>query len=165
MDFADLTKRFCDAACAGGAELAALFTEDGIYHDGFYGDFHGRKAIADMIDAHFHGDAEDLVWPMIEPTCFGDRGYSRYLFGYTSRIPGCEGRRVVFEGMSRFHLRDGLVAHYTEIFDPGIGMAQLGFPPERIGKRARKSGATKWHPSLPVRRWRCHSSAGASRCR
>jgi hypothetical protein len=48
---------------------------------------------------------------------------------------------VVFEGMSRFHLRDGLVAHYTEIFDPGIGMAQLGFPPERIGKRARKSAA------------------------
>ena len=33
------------------------------------------------------------------------------------------------------------MAHYTEIFDPGIGMAQLGFPPERIGKRARKSGA------------------------
>ncbi|HJN22142.1 MAG TPA: nuclear transport factor 2 family protein, partial [Alphaproteobacteria bacterium] len=91
MDFADLTKHFCDAACTGGAELAVLFTEDGIYHDGFYGDFQGREAIADMIDAHFHGDAEDLVWQMIEPTCSGDRGYARYLFGYTSRIPGCEG--------------------------------------------------------------------------
>lgn len=149
MDFADLTKRFCAAACTGGPELAALFTEDGVYHDGFYGDFTGRAAIAGMIDSHFRRDAENLVWEMHEPLGDARRGYARYRFGYSSRIAGCEGRRVVFEGMCRMVLRDGLIAHYTEVFDPGIGMAQLGFAPARIGKRARKSAqALRQQPAM-----------------
>ena len=61
MDFPDLTKRFCHAACSGGAELAALFTEHVGYHDGFYGEFTGREAIAGMIDDYFRCDAEDFV--------------------------------------------------------------------------------------------------------
>jgi hypothetical protein len=139
MDFAALTKRFCDSACIGGADLAAVFTEDGTYHDGFYGDFTGRAAITDMIDNHFRRDAQDFVWEMTEPARDGDIGYARYRFGYTSRIPGREGTRVVFTGISRFKLQGDLIEHYTEIFDPGIGMAQLGFDPDRIAKRARRT--------------------------
>lgn len=139
MDFANLTARFSDAACRGGAELAVLFTEDGIYHDGFYGEFRGRTAIADMIDSHFQRDAEDFDWRMYEPVFADDIGYARYMFGYTSRIPGCEGRRVVFTGMSQFKLEGGLIKNYTEIFDAGLGMAQLGFGADRIAKRARRA--------------------------
>ena len=136
MDFADLTKRFCTAACTGGAELAAVFTEFGTYHDGFYGEFMGRDAIADMIDNYFRRDAEDFVWEMYEQAHGGDIGYARYRFGYTSKLDGHAGTRVVFTGISRFRLEGDLIAHYTEIFDPGVSMTQLGFSAERIAKRA-----------------------------
>jgi len=138
-DFTDLTKSFCQAACTGGVELAVLFSEDGTYHDGFYGEFIGRTAITDMIDNHFRRDAEDFIWQMYESAMSDGIGYARYRFGYTSKIAGCTGTRVVFTGMGRFRLEYGLIAHYTEIFDPGIGMAQLGFDAERIARRAQRS--------------------------
>jgi hypothetical protein len=139
MDFANLTTRFCEAACRGGAELAALFTEDGVYHDGFYGEFRGRAAIVDMIDNHFQRDARDFEWRMYEPVFAGDIGYARYMFGYTSKIPGSQDRRVVFAGMSQFRLEGELIKTYTEIFDAGLGMAQLGFNADRMAKRARRA--------------------------
>ncbi len=149
MDFADLTKRFCDAACSGGVELAALFTERGTYHDGFYGEFAGREEIAGMIDNYFRRDAEDFVWRMYEPAMSDGIGYARYRFGYTSKIGSREGTRVVFTGMGRFRLEDGLIAHYTETFGPGIGMAQLGFSSERIAKRAKRSAqALRGEPEM-----------------
>lgn len=138
-DFTDLTERFCQAACTGGAELAVLFSEDGTYHDGFYGEFIGRAAITDMIDNHFRRDAEDFIWQMYEPAMSDGIGYARYRFGYTSKIAGRTGTRVVFTGMGRFRLEDGLITHYTEIFDPGIGMTQLGFDAEHIARRAQRS--------------------------
>lgn len=139
MDFPALTQKFCDAACTGGKELAPLFTQDGTYHDGFYGAFTGRDAIEDMIDHYFQRDGEDFQWVMYEPVFAGGIGYARYIFGYTSRIAGCEGRRVVFEGISQFRIERGLIANYTEVFDAGIGTAQLGFGAERIAKRARNN--------------------------
>lgn len=149
MEFADLTKRFCDAGCTGGAELAEVFTELGTYHDGFYGEFMGREAIADMIDNYFRRDAEDFVWEMHDAARSGDLGYARYRFGYTSKIAGREGTRVVFTGISQFRLEGDLIAHYTEIFDPGVGMAQLGFSADRIAKRARRSAqALRGEPEM-----------------
>ncbi len=76
---------------------------------------------------------------MYEPALSGGIGYARYRFGYTSKISGREGTRVVFTGIGRFRFYGELIAHYTEIFDPGIGMAQFGFDGERIAKRARRS--------------------------
>jgi ketosteroid isomerase-like protein len=140
MDFAALTRRFCAAVTAGsGADLAALFTEDGVYHDGFYGAFRGRAAIADMIDNHFRRDAQDFMWEMADPALTGDVGYAWYSFAYTAKIDGAAGRRVVFEGISRFRLAGPLIAAYDEVFDAGIAMAQLGFAPERIARRARRA--------------------------
>ena len=52
MSFPDLLARFTGAVEAGdGAALAALFTDDGVYHDTFYGAFQGREAIRDMLEA------------------------------------------------------------------------------------------------------------------
>ncbi len=149
MDFTGLTNRFCDAACSGGAELAALFTEGGSYHDGFYGELTGRGEIAGMIDNYFRRDAENFVWRMYEPAMSGAIGYARYRFGYTSKIAGREGARVVFAGIGRFRLDGELIAHYTEIFDPGIGMAQLGFDAERIARRAHRGAqALRGEPEM-----------------
>ena len=87
-----------------------------------------------MLTEHFHGAAKDFRWQMLDPVCDGATGYARWLFSYTSTLPGAEGRRCVFKGMSRFELRDGLIARYTEVFDRGLALAQLDFPPERIAR-------------------------------
>ena len=54
MSFARILRDFAAAAEVGdGASFAALFTEDGVYHDAFYGPFSGRAAIADMLSGLF----------------------------------------------------------------------------------------------------------------
>ena len=51
MDFGVLIRKMTQAACEGdGAGVAACFTEDGVYHDVFYGSFEGRGRIAEMIN-------------------------------------------------------------------------------------------------------------------
>jgi len=135
VTFPDILARFTAAVQEGdGPALAALFTPDGVYVDGFYGPSAGREAIAHMLAEHFHGAAKDFLWQMLDPVCDGATGYARWLFSYTSTLPGAEGKRAVFEGMSRFELRDGLIARYTEVFDRGLALAQLDFPPERIAR-------------------------------
>lgn len=128
MDFESLLNDFTAAVENGdGQGLAGLFCEDGVYHDGFYGPSRGRAAIADMLETHFHGHAKDFRWRMRDPVCDGTLGYARYVFSYTSTMPDSEGKRVVFEGMSRFELEDGKIRDYSENFDTGVAMAQLGF--------------------------------------
>ena len=135
MDFQALLGRFTAAVEAGdGKRLGALFTEDGVYHDTFYGEFRGPEAIADMLENDFWRDARDFRWEMMEPVQAGDTGYARWLFSYTSRLPEAEGQRILFEGMSRFALEGGLIRHYGEVFDMGIALSQTNFPPERIAR-------------------------------
>lgn len=141
MDFPALLDRFTAAVESGGGQrLAELFTEDGAYNDGFYGPSTGRDAIAAMLEDHFHAHAKDFRWRMHNPVCDGTTGYASWDFSYTSKLPAAEGRRVIFEGMSRFDLGEaGLIRQYTEIFDIGIPMAQLGFPAERIARSLEKA--------------------------
>jgi hypothetical protein len=40
----------------------------------------------------------------------------------------------VIDGMSRFIVRDGLIAEYRESVNGGVAMAQLGVEPERMTK-------------------------------
>lgn len=141
-DLADFIDRFTQAACAGpGRRLAEFFTDDGVYHDGFYGAFAGRAAIAAMIDDHFHAHSENLDWTY-KDVCEGNGlAYGTYRFHYDSLLPNVHGTRITMEGMGRFRFRGGLIADYTEVFDVGIGLAQLGFPAERIARSLQKRAA------------------------
>lgn len=141
--FGALLARMTQAICRGdGAVAAACFTPEGIYHDGFYGEFCGREAIRAMIEQCFHRDARDFTWQLEDVVSDGRIGYARYDFSYVSMLAGAEGRRVGFAGISRCRLADGLIEHYDEAFDRGPVLAALGFPPERIAKvLARKPGA------------------------
>jgi uncharacterized protein (TIGR02246 family) len=133
--FAALLEAFTAAVVAGdGAGFAALFTEDGCYHDVFYGAFRGRAAIADMLENRFHRDAESFRWDMHEPARDGDTGYARYVFSYDSKLAGAEGRRVLFEGVSIFGLAGDKIRDYREVANVGPGLVALGFAPERIAK-------------------------------
>jgi len=137
--FQALLERMTQAICRGDAEAAAAcFTENGVYHDGFYGEFKGRAAIADMVRRHFHGNAADFSWTLSDVVAEGDRGYASYEFSYTARIPGSEGRRAGFSGICKVRLSGGMIERYEEIFERAQVLVRLGFADERILKSVRK---------------------------
>ena len=143
MALKTLLPEFSAAVEAGdGRALAACFTEDGIYCDTFYGEFEGRDAIAGMLENRFWRDADGFRWRFEDVCAAGRVGYASWLFGYRSRLEGAEGRRVAVEGMSRFRLRDGLIARYDELLDIAIALGQLDFAPERMARIAARHART-----------------------
>lgn len=122
----------------GGAALADQFTEDGVYHDLFYGPNQGRAKIAEMLEEHFWAHGEDYHWEMREPVVSGDIGYAHWTFSFTSKLDEAKGQRVVWNGMSRFKLRDGRIEHYKEMFDIAIALSQSNFAEGRISRIVAK---------------------------
>ncbi len=94
MDFHALLRNFCESVeQKDGHRLASLFTEDGVYHDVFYGAFEGRGRIARMIPDCFYKTAIDFRWDMHDPVCNGQTLYARYTFSYRSLLPEARGGR------------------------------------------------------------------------
>lgn len=135
MTFDELLAAFTARVEANdGTGLAALFTEDGVYHDAFYGSFEGRRKIAELIDDWFHRTAHRFRWDMKERLASDDFGMARYVFSYETKLPEAQGQRVMFEGVALMKLRDGLIKEYHEVADTGPAFAQLKFAPERTVK-------------------------------
>ncbi|WP_454615811.1 nuclear transport factor 2 family protein [Bradyrhizobium cenepequi] len=142
MDATSLLRAFCDAVeQRKGAAFADLFTEDGVYHDVFYGAFTGRAAIADMIDDVFYRTATDFRWDMHDPVSNGHTLYARYTFSYRSTLPEADGARAMFEGVAVMTLRDGRIAEYHEVANTAPAFIDMHFAPERIAKIVAKQGA------------------------
>lgn len=142
MDVQAVLKAFCDAVARhDGKALAALFTEDGVYHDAFYGAFEGRTRVAELIDDWFYRTAEDFRWDMHDPVTDGRVLYARYTFSYRSKLPEAEGGRAMFEGVAIMRLKDGLIAEYREVANTAPAFVDLGFVPERIAKIVGRQGA------------------------
>ena len=150
MNTTAMLRAFCDAVEQhNGAACAQLFTEDGIYHDVFYGAFAGRAKIAEMIDDWFYRTAEDFRWDMHDPVSDGKTLYARYTFSYRSLLPEAKGARVMFEGVAIMTLRDGLIAEYHEVANAATGFVDMNFAPERIAKIiARHGAALKARPEM-----------------
>jgi len=114
-EFTRLLDAFTHSAESGdGKRFAAHFTEDAVYHDYIYGPHEGRADIAHMMENLFHRDAADYRWEMFDPVFDGRQGYAWSLSSFVSKIPQFAGRRVVIDGISRFIMRDGLIAEYRE---------------------------------------------------
>ncbi len=138
-EFRALIERMTQAICRGdGAATAACFVPDGIYHDGFYGEFRGHDAIRDMVEQHFHANARDFTWKLSDALSDGSLAYARYDFSYVSRVPGSASVRVYFAGISQVRLQDGLIARYGEMFDRGTALVQMDFEPARIVKSLKR---------------------------
>jgi ketosteroid isomerase-like protein len=137
-----MLRAFCDAVEQhDGAAFATLFTEDGVYHDVFYGAFAGRNKIAGMIDDWFYRTAKDFRWDMHSPVSDGKTLYARYTFSYLSTLPEAKGARAMFEGVAIMTLRDGLITEYHEVANTATGFVDMNFAPERIAKIFAKQGA------------------------
>jgi hypothetical protein len=134
-EFAGLLNQFTLSAESGdGARFARHFTEDAVYHDYIYGPHKGRADIAHMMQNLFHRDAAEYRWEMFDPVFDGEQGYAWSLSSFTSKVPQFAGQRVVIDGMSRFVVRDGLIAEYREAVNGGVAMAQLDVEPDRMAK-------------------------------
>jgi len=134
MSFPAILDRFAAAVGAHDSNgLAALFAEDGCYDDYFFGEHHGRAEIAAMLD-RFHVGGERFCWQFVDPVFADGLGYASYCFSYLSREPESAGRLMMFDGMSRFRISDGLITHYGEVFDRGLAFARLGYPAGKVMK-------------------------------
>lgn len=150
MNATAMLRAFCDAVeQRDGQSFAALFTEDGVYHDVFYGAFEGRAKIAEMVDDWFYRTAEDFRWDMHRPVSDGTTLYARYTFSYRSKLPEANGGRAMFEGVAIITLRDGKIASYHEVANTAPAFVDLRFAPERIAKIVGKQGeALKARPEM-----------------
>ena len=76
--FIDLLKIFAHAVEANdGRQLAALFTPDGTYEDGFFGAHTGRASIIAMLQ-RFHDTGSRYLWEFLDPVSDGATGYARF---------------------------------------------------------------------------------------
>jgi ketosteroid isomerase-like protein len=142
MDATALLKKFCSAVeRRDGKAFAELFTEDGVYHDAFYGAFAGRAKITELIDDWFYRTATDFRWDMHAPVSDGHTLYARYTFSYRSTLPEAKGARAMFEGVAIMTLRDGKIATYHEVANTAPGFVDMNFAPERIARIVAKQGA------------------------
>jgi ketosteroid isomerase-like protein len=142
MTTEQLLRAFCDAVeQRNGNAFADLFSDDGVYHDVFYGAFTGRAEIAGMIDEVFYRTATDFRWDMHAPLSDGERLYARYTFSYRSTLPEANGARVMFEGVAMMKLRDGKITCYHEVANTAPAFVDMNFAPERIARILAKQGA------------------------
>ena len=150
MNTSTMLRAFCDAVeQRNGKAFAELFTEDGVYHDVFYGAFEGRAKIAELIDDWFYRTAEDFRWDMHTPVSDGHTLYARYTFSYRSTLPEAGGARAMFEGVAIMQLRDGKILEYHEVANTAPAFVDIRFAPERIAKIvARQGAALKARPEM-----------------
>ncbi len=142
MHIPTMLRAFCDAVeQRNGKAFSELFTEDGVYHDVFYGAFAGRANIAEMIDDWFYRTATDFRWDIHAPVSDGHTLYARYTFSYRSTLPEAKGARAMFEGVAIMTLRDGKIATYDEVANTAPGFVDMNFAPERIARIVAKQGA------------------------
>lgn len=135
MSFRALLDAFSAAVEAGdGRAFAALFAEDGVYHDHFYGDFRGREAVRSLIEDKFHDEGRDFHWRFHDEALAGEVGYASFRYAFTSTSKRAAGRRVALSGVSRFRLRGGLIHDYDDAFEGGIMLHQLGTPGDAMAK-------------------------------
>ena len=153
MNTTSMLRAFCDAVeQRNGEAFAELFTEDGVYHDVFYGAFAGRERITELIEVWFYKDADDFRWNMVDPVFDGQTLYARYLFSFRSRLPEARGARAMFEGVSIMKIRDGRIAEYREVANVAPGFVDMNFAPERIARiLARQSSELKKRPEMAGR--------------
>jgi ketosteroid isomerase-like protein len=150
MNTTSMLRAFCDAVeQRNGKAFAELFTQDGVYHDVFYGAFKGRAEIAKMIDDVFYRTATDFRWDMHAPVSDGQTLYARYTFSYRSTLPEAKGARAMFEGVAIITLRDGKIAEYHEVANTAPAFIEMNFAPERIARIFAKQGvALKARPEM-----------------
>lgn len=143
-EFARLLQEFATAVEAGdGAAFSRLFSEDGEYHDVFYGAFRGRAAIAGMLENLFWRDGEAFRWEMLDPVTDGETGFARWRFSFTSRLEQAKGKRIFMEGVGYFHMKDGLIARYEDYARAGECLVQLGHTPAHLHRIFEKMAATQ----------------------
>lgn len=134
MVFAELIGKMTAAAVAGnGREVADCFTDDGIYHDVFYGAFIGDEIVG-LIENYFHRDATNFRWDLFDAIEQDNVGYCHYIFSYDSKLASAAGQRAGFEGIIHCQIQHGKIQQYREVATAVTGLHMLGFGAEKLEK-------------------------------
>ena len=143
MNPSTMLRAFCDAVeQRNGKAFAELFTEDGVYHDVFYGAFEGRAKIAEMIDDWFYRTADRFPLGHARPRQRRAARSMRATRSATARR--CRRRKArgrCSRASSIMKLRDGKIAEYHEVANTAPAFVDIKFAPERIAKIVAKQGA------------------------
>jgi len=115
--------------------LLACFTDDGVYHDNFYGRHAGQAGLRRMFEMMFR-DGKDYAWTNQMALADDRRAATEWSFSYTvtDAVPRSAGRKVRMSGMSLFELKGGKIASYREYTDVGVALLQLGLAPESLAR-------------------------------
>lgn len=142
-DFPELLRIFAKTVeTADHAAFVDLFQPDGVYEDALWGVHAGREAIAGLLK-RFHEKGRSFHWEFFDPVCDGQTGYARYCFSCLIRSAVGMEQPVIFEGVSQFRFKDGLIAYYDELFDRGVIMTQLGTAAEPLKRALDDVAATR----------------------
>ena len=87
-----------------------------------------------MLNNYFHRDAKNFFWEMSDHIFREDKGYAKYIFTFTSKIPEYYGKKVVVSGISFFRFKLNSIVEYSESVNGGIAMVQLGVKPKKMQK-------------------------------
>ena len=138
MGFDELIRQMTNSIVEGdGSRTASYFSEDGFYHDVFYGVFK-KPAISDLVENYFHKDAENFKWEICETSNNREFGFAKYVFSYDSKMSESYGKRAIFEGVAICGLTSGLINSYREVANVYTGLSMLGFNSDRLSKTAAR---------------------------
>ena len=87
-----------------------------------------------MLEEHFWSHAHKFRWLMSDPVISDQIAYTSYRFSYTSKLPEAVGKVVEFRGIAKFEFQGSEIQRYSEVFNTGVALVQLGFEPARISR-------------------------------
>lgn len=116
-----IVRDFCAAWSRLDAdELAAFFTEDGVYHNMPAAPVAGRVAVRDFI-AGFSADWLETDWEIVSIAAAGDRVFCERVDRTRT-----EKGEVALPCLGVFELENGLIARWRDYFDLGTYLRAIG---------------------------------------
>lgn len=122
-----------------------VFTPDVVYHDLFYGSFHGHDGLRELF-GRMYSEGTHHEWVMTAATVEAERTVGEWRFAFTlgGAVPRGAGRTLRFRGVSVFETRFDRCHTYREYFDRTAALLAVGIAPASV------AGIVRRRPSVEV---------------
>jgi limonene-1,2-epoxide hydrolase len=126
-------------------QLVEVFTIDVIYHDLFYGTFHGHAGLRELF-ARMYAEGTHHDWSMTTVVTGEHSTIGEWLFEFTvsDAVPDGAGRILRFPGVSVFETRGDRCHTYREYFDRTAALLAVGITPSSV------AGIVRRRPTIEV---------------
>lgn len=162
----DFAKRLSDAGCSGDVDAILALCRDDVVKVAPIppGRFEGKTAVRGEVEMYFRAFSETQIEPVGEPYLSLDDTSAAANWRWRARMAGSleppgfapTGQWVEFESVEIYRFREGLLAHWTVVFDmldvgrqigaapaPGTGAERFGvFLQKRAARKMRRRAAS-----------------------